>query len=181
MDGGVWPLPWCVPDIPTAGPLSPGQQNKNKSSLTHYRRGSASVAFSVSFHQKMIQTCDLHIFPANLSVSVDDFMVSGCTGKGRVLPCLLSLVRLLDASDPLMTFTVFSPVLLVSCPDFPYSFPYVENDSVWLWPYVLLREWITYGLCNTAVLHACLGPLLPSFSSVCLRNWRGTVSHVVSF
>lgn len=120
-----------------SGPLSPRQQNKNKGCLTSSRRGNACVAPSFLFYQKMVQICDLHNI-ATKPVSVYDFMVSECTGKNKVLACFTLLVQWVNASDPVLTLTVFSPKRVypgspaaVLC-HFSDTFQHVARDSLWL-------------------------------------------------
>lgn len=157
MDQGIRPLPWFVPKVPTAGPLSPWQQNKNKGCWTRYRRGSACVALSVLFPQNMTQICDLHAFSIKPVGQCGRSHGIWVHRERQGASCLILLVRPPNASDPLVASAACGPARPVSPPsaaalssDFSLPFPGPPP-----------------------------GPLLP-VPSVCLGSWRGPVSHVVS-
>lgn len=130
MDQGIRPLPWFVPNVPTAGPLSPWQQNKNKGCWTRYRRGSACVALSVLFPQNMTQICDLHAFSIKPVGQCGRSHGIWVHRERQGASCLILLVRPPNASDPLVASAACGPARPVSPPsaaalssDFSLPFP----------------------------------------------------------
>lgn len=132
------------------------------------------------------------VFPPNLSATVDSLR-SGCPGEGRVLPFLFFTVEALAClspcppSHPVPTITAFSPK------QGRLFRPSLAVLSSWLLTLLpVCREGFCVVLATcfsprmndgwlaraTALPSRVLGPLLPSFSSDCLRNPRDPASRV---
>lgn len=100
-------------------------------------------------------------------------MVSGCTGKNKVLACFTLLVRRINASDPVLTLTVFSPKWVhpgspaASSPPFLRHLPACrERFSLTAATYFIHRM-MACGMCSTSRYSSRVsGPLLPSLPSV---------------
>lgn len=138
VDGGTWPLPWSIPSIPTLGLCL--HDNKIKTKVAWLLPEETMLVWPLLsyFTKRWCKSVTFTIFPPNLSVSVYDFMVSECTGKNKVLACFTLLVQWVNASDPVLTLTVFSPKRVhpgspaaVLC-HFSDTFQHVERDSLWL-------------------------------------------------
>lgn len=109
MDGGTWPLPWSIPSIPTLGLCLHDKKIKTKVAWLLPKETMIVWPLISYFTKRWCTSVTFTIFPPNLSVNVYDFMVSGCTGKNKVLACFILLVKRINASDPVLTLTVFSP------------------------------------------------------------------------
>lgn len=131
--------------------------NNIKQRLLDSRRGDACVALSLFFHQKITQICDLHMFSTK-AVSQHGWFHDVWVHRERQSASVpLLLVRPPNASHPIVTFTARSPERV---------------------PPSALRSRLLILISRSPshVFLMRLGPLLLSFSSVCLRNCHGCFS-----
>lgn len=102
----------CCPGPSLACPLwACLHDNKTKTKVAWLLPEETMIVWALIsyFTQRWCKSVTFTIFPPNMSVNVYNFMVSGCTGKNEVLACFTLLVTQINASDPVLTLTVFSP------------------------------------------------------------------------
>lgn len=100
MDRGLWPLPWHVPSIPTAGPPSPRQPNKNKRCLTHLPQRRCMHAVP----SLLLPKADANLWPSRYfrQSCPSMLVISWCLGARGKAECF-------PAPNPMVTFTALAP------------------------------------------------------------------------